>query len=178
MLVLVRVQGDIAAFKDYTAEDAKGAGDGGGAPKKQAVPESAGKKAEGKQETAPQQKPQQQEQKPAPSQPKQPSGKMPAHASAHDRQSSGVVCVLVRGGGKGELCMSRVRPTFGLKLYFKCVLLRVACLPAAGRVVPSPYPKKLGQGKRIYVLERGGRERWGGSPREGVGCGWVCTQVP
>ena len=62
------MQADIAAFKDYTAEDAKGAG----APKKPAAKPEA--KKEGKQETAPQQQPQQQEQKPAPSQPKQPSG--------------------------------------------------------------------------------------------------------
>ena len=66
-------QGDVAAFKDYTAEDAK---EGGGAPKKQATPEPESKKAEGKQEAAPKQKPQ--EQSPAAPQPKQPSGK--AHA--------------------------------------------------------------------------------------------------
>ncbi len=64
----VCIQEDIAAFKDYTAEDAKG----GGAPKKPAAKTEA--KKEGKQETAPQQQPQQSEQKPAPSQPKQPSG--------------------------------------------------------------------------------------------------------
>ena len=106
MLFFACVQGDVAAFKNYTAEDAKGGG--GGAPKKQAVPELEGKKAEGKQETAPQQKPQQQEQKPAPSQPKQPSGKMPSHASAHEYQPpGGLVCVLVTGRG---LCIPRVCP--------------------------------------------------------------------
>lgn len=63
------MQEDIAAFKDYTAEDAKG----GGAPKK-AAPKPSEDKKEGKQEAAPQQQPQQQQQKPAPSQPKQPSG--------------------------------------------------------------------------------------------------------
>ena len=145
MPVLVCVQGDIAAFKDYTAEDAKGAGGGGGAPKKQAAPESEGKKAEGKQETAPQQKPQQQQQKSAPSQPKQPSGKMLSHASAHDCQPSGVVCTLMRTGrGRGLSMPSGVCPTFGLELFFECVLLRVACLPA-GRVIPSPCAKKGGQ---------------------------------
>ena len=61
------MQEDIAAFKDYTAEDAKG----GGAPKK-AAPKPSEDKKEGKQEAAPQQQPQQQQQKP--SQPKQPSG--------------------------------------------------------------------------------------------------------
>ena len=71
MLFWLYVQGDIAAFKDYTAEDAKEGG--GGAPKKKAAPEAEAKKSEGKQEKAPQQKPQQNEQKPAP-QPKQPAG--------------------------------------------------------------------------------------------------------
>ena len=98
MRFIACVQEDVAAFKDYTAEDAKGAGGGGGPSKKQAAPESEGKKAEGKQETAPQQKPQQQEQKPAPSPPKQPSGKMPSHAAAHDGQTpGGLVCILVTG---------------------------------------------------------------------------------
>lgn len=68
-MIFVEEQGDIAAFKDFTAEDAK---EGGGAPKKQATPESESKKAEGKQEAAPKQKPQ--EQSPAASQPKQLSG--------------------------------------------------------------------------------------------------------
>ena len=78
MLFPLCVQEDIAAFKDYTAEDAKGGagGGGGGTPKKQAAPESEGKKAEAKQEKAPQ-KPQQKEQKPAPPQPQQPSGIAP-----------------------------------------------------------------------------------------------------
>ncbi|KAA6412928.1 MAG: hypothetical protein FRX49_13770 [Trebouxia sp. A1-2] len=67
-MIFVEEEEDIAAFKDYTAEDAKG----GGAPKKPAAKPEA--KKESKQETAPQQQPQQQEQKPAPSQPKQPSG--------------------------------------------------------------------------------------------------------
>lgn len=67
-MIFVEEEADIAAFKDYTAEDAKG----GGAPKKPAAKPEA--KKEGKQETAPSQQPQQQEQKPAPSQPKQPSG--------------------------------------------------------------------------------------------------------
>ena len=70
MRLLCRPQEDVAAFKDYTAEDAKG----GGAPKKQAAPKSEGQKPEGKQEAAPQQKAPQQEQKPAASQPTQPSG--------------------------------------------------------------------------------------------------------
>lgn len=63
-MIFVEEEGDIAAFKDYTAEDAKE----GGAPKQQPA------KPESKQEAAPAQKPQQQEQKPAPPQPKQSSG--------------------------------------------------------------------------------------------------------
>ena len=69
-LPALSVQGDIAAFKDYTAEDAKE----GGAPKKQPA------KPEGKQEAAPAQKSQQQEQKPAPPQPKQSSGQHTSQA--------------------------------------------------------------------------------------------------
>lgn len=70
------MQGDVAAFKDYTAEDARGGGGGGGgAPNKQATPQPESKKAEGKQEAAPQQK--SQEQSPAAPQPKQPSSEAP-----------------------------------------------------------------------------------------------------
>ena len=76
----VCVQGDIAAFKDYTADDSTE----GGAPKKQAAPKSEGKKPEGKQEPDSQQKPQKQEAKAAPAQPKQPSGndRLPAKQPA------------------------------------------------------------------------------------------------
>ena len=69
---VIMVQGDVAAFKGYTAEDATG-----GAPPKKAQPAEG--KQEGKQGSAPEQKPESQGQQPsAKAQPKQPSGRNPS----------------------------------------------------------------------------------------------------